>query len=680
MDIKRDDFSESECEGCETDKENKKHSRYKKEYRRSKDDIGIEDSTSNENDSDEKSFQGIIANESYEYEKDFEDAILHESVKDIKEFEEENLYENAKEKKACNGGILHRIDENKEAFKDQTVNRNNKYREAFEEAILHESNEDKKEFKSGTLNDYDKEKEAFKIGALNKKDKHRRKAIDKKSSEITQYVKGSKDKTKKDEIKIEISRKVFNEAYLPFLNNEERLIIFYGGAGSGKSVFVVQRYIYKILKRKLCNVLVVRKTGNTNRTSTFALFKQIINSWDMNKYFLINKSDMSITCLLNKNQIIFKGLDDVEKIKSTTFETGELSDIWIEEASEVEEEDYKQLNVRLRGGNTKKQIVMTLNPININHWIKLRLLDRGKASYLHTTYKDNRFIDEDYKRELESYKYTDKYYYDVYCLGMWGVSGRSVFDTEKITSQLLKKIKPIKEGYFDYDYDGIEITNIRWVEEKRGYIRIYEDVEEGYPYVIGGDTAGEGSDSFTAQVINNVTGKECAVLRHDYDEDLYIRQIYCLGKYFNDALISVEANYSTYPNKELSRLKYPKLYIRKREDTYTKGFTKSYGFMTTKLTRPVIISELIKIVKEESGKIVDKETLEEMLNFVRNEKGRAEAMAGTHDDLVMALAIAYHTRDQQEMTVRKKKTPRHYNFEAEKPKKDMDYGMEIKIV
>ncbi|WP_294468923.1 PBSX family phage terminase large subunit [uncultured Anaerofustis sp.] len=666
MDIKRDDFSESECEGCETDKENKnkKHSRYKKEDRRSKDDIGIKDSTSNENDRDEKSFQDGIGNESYKCEKASREEILHESVKDIEEFEEENLYENAKDKKVCNGGISHRIHKNKEAFKDGTFNNKYRYDKNFEEN-LNENAKDKKSFQDKTLNeDY----------------RYNDETIDKKSSEITQDVKGSKNKTKKDEIKIEISRKVFNEAYLPFLNNEERLIIFYGGAGSGKSVFVVQRYIYKILSKKLCNVLVVRKTGNTNRTSTFALFKQIINSWEMNKYFLINKSDMSITCLLNKNQIIFKGLDDVEKIKSTTFETGELSDIWIEEASEVEEEDYKQLNVRLRGGNTKKQIVMTLNPININHWIKLRLLDRGKAAYLHTTYKDNRFIDEDYKRELESYKYTDKYYYDVYCLGMWGVSGRSVFDTEKITSQLLKKIKPIKEGYFDYDYDGIEITNIRWVEEKRGYIRIYEDVKEGYPYVIGGDTAGEGSDSFTAQVINNVTGKECAVLRHDYDEDLYIRQIYCLGKYFNDALISVEANYSTYPNKELSRLKYPKLYIRKREDTYTKGLTKSYGFMTTKLTRPVIISELIKIVKEESGKIVDKETLEEMLNFVRNEKGRAEAMAGTHDDLVMALAIAYHTRDQQEMTVRIKKTPRHYNFEAEKPKKDMDYGMEIKIV
>ena len=73
---------------------------------------------------------------------------------------------------------------------------------------------------------------------------------------------------------INISKKVFNEVYLPYLDNDDRLLIFYGGAGSGKSVFVAQRYIYKILNNKLCNVIVARKTGNTNRTSTFALLNR----------------------------------------------------------------------------------------------------------------------------------------------------------------------------------------------------------------------------------------------------------------------------------------------------------------------------------------------------------------------------------------------------------------------
>lgn len=480
---------------------------------------------------------------------------------------------------------------------------------------------------------------------------------------------------------ININKKVFNEVYLPYLDNDDRLLIFYGGAGSGKSVFVAQRYIYKILNNKLCNIIVARKTGNTNRTSTFALFKQIINKWNMRNIFRINQSDMSITCILNRNQIIFKGLDDVEKIKSTTFESGELTDVWIEEASEAEEDDYKQLNIRLRGGKSKKQIVMSFNPIDVNHWIKQQLIDTGKATYLHTTYKDNQFIDEQYKKELESYKDTDIYYYNVYCLGMWGVLGESVFDVGVINRQLAKNIKPIKCGYFLYDYDGKKITNIRFVEDIKGYIKIYQDVDSSHYYVLGGDTAGDGSDSFTAHVIDNITGEQVAVLKNKFDEDLYARQVYCLGRYYNDALVGIEANYSTYPNKELERLKYPKLYVRMREDTYSHKKVHAFGFMTTSITRSVIIANLIKIVREDGEKIVDKGTLEEMLTFVRNEKGRPEAAIGAHDDLVMGLAIAYHIREQQEMTTKdKKRIKKHYNFEAEKPKKYDDIGGEIEIV
>ena len=79
---------------------------------------------------------------------------------------------------------------------------------------------------------------------------------------------------------VTISKKVFNTKYLPYLNNDDRYLLFYGGGSSGKSYFIVQRYIYKMLTRKM-NLLVVRQTGKTNRDSTFALFKQIINQWNL---------------------------------------------------------------------------------------------------------------------------------------------------------------------------------------------------------------------------------------------------------------------------------------------------------------------------------------------------------------------------------------------------------------
>ncbi|MBQ0125950.1 MAG: hypothetical protein KBS59_06485, partial [Clostridiales bacterium] len=239
------------------------------------------------------------------------------------------------------------------------------------------------------------------------------------------------------------------------------------------------------------------------------------------------------------------------------------------------------------------------------------------------------------------------YYYEVYCLGQWGVTGKTVFNRERVSEQILKNIKPVSVGEFRYSYDGIRISEIGWQDDEDGSVRIYEKPKPGRPYVVGGDTAGEGSDWFVGSVVDNVTGRQVAVLRQRFDEDSYARQMYCLGKYYNDALIGIETNYSTYPQKELERIGYKRFYTRQQEDSYTHKPMQAFGFKTTKLTRPIIIAELVSIVRDHAELVTDRVTLEEMLTFVRNEHGRAEAENGSHDDCVMALAIAYYIRPQQ---------------------------------
>ena len=145
-------------------------------------------------------------------------------------------------------------------------------------------------------------------------------------------------------------------------------------------------------------------------------------------------------------------------------------------------------------------------------------------------------------------------------------------------------------------------------------------------------------------------------MRQEFDEVEYTRQIYCLGMYYNNALVGIEANFTTYPIQELERLGYKKQYVRVQEDSYTHKFVKKLGFKTTSVSRPRILGQLQTIVLEEIGKITDRDVLEEMLTFVRNEKGRPEAQEGTHDDLVMGLAITYDIRDQQSF----KLEPREY--------------------
>lgn len=229
-------------------------------------------------------------------------------------------------------------------------------------------------------------------------------------------------------------------------------------------------------------------------------------------------------------------------------------------------------------------------------------------------------------------------------------SGNPVFDNEKVILRREVAPEPLKIGEFEYDYDGIKITNIRFVERESGFVRIYKEPESGVPYVLGGDTAGEGSDFFIGQVLDNRTGEQVCVLRRQFDEVIYAQQMYCLGMYYNAALIGVENNYSTYPTRELERLGYRNMYVREAEDTYTHRLRQSFGFMTTSVTRPVIIANLVAVARESLELISDYDTLGEMLTFVRNEHGRAEAMDGEYDDCVMALAIAHYIRPQQSYT------------------------------
>jgi phage terminase large subunit len=157
--------------------------------------------------------------------------------------------------------------------------------------------------------------------------------------------------------------------------------------------------------------------------------------------------------------------------------------------------------------------------------------------------------------------------------------------------------------------------------------------------------------------------------------------MYCLGKYYKDALIGIEANFDSFPIMELQRLGYGNQYVREAIDTYTGRTEKRFGFKTTQLTRPTIISRLIQIVREEVHSINDQDTLEELLTIVRNEKGRIEAAEGCHDDLMMGLAIAHHIREQVTFDMEEIRVNPTYHFGIEKQAEtSYDYGEDFTIV
>jgi hypothetical protein len=236
-------------------------------------------------------------------------------------------------------------------------------------------------------------------------------------------------------------------------------------------------------------------------------------------------------------------------------------------------------------------------------------------------------------------------------------SGTPVFNTEKLIARKNKLIElykkqPPKRGYFYFEWNNPDTMDvpkpetIRWVEDKNGCIKLYEDVRRGYPYAIGGDTKGTGNDYFALTCKNNNTGKRCATLHGQMKSKEYTAQAYCMGHYFNTAVIAIERNFNTYPIELLSDWHYPRQYVLQRLNTFDKSMQKEYGWKTDGNTRPLIIEREKTLIEENIDQFMDVEFIDECLTFV-DKDGRPDAMSGKHDDILFSDMICEAAGDQQ---------------------------------
>ena len=227
-----------------------------------------------------------------------------------------------------------------------------------------------------------------------------------------------------------------------------------GSAGSGKSVDTAQNYILRLMQDKGRNLVCIRKSDITNRDSTFAELTGAIYRMFGDKaerYWQINMSPLKLTCKANGNQIIFRGMNDDkqrEKLKSITFQKGKLTDVWCEEATEITQADLEIIDDRLRGelpAGQFYQIRLTFNPVSKNHWIKKVFFDIPDENVLchHSTYLQNRFIDDAYRQRMERRKIVDPEGYQIYGLGEWGEIGGLILHNWEI--------KEISQNLNDYD-------------------------------------------------------------------------------------------------------------------------------------------------------------------------------------------------------------------------------------
>ena len=257
-------------------------------------------------------------------------------------------------------------------------------------------------------------------------------------------------------INLNLKKSLFIPKFQPLITDySHRWEFWCGSAGSGKSYTIAQKIIIRCCSEQI-RVLVCRRYATTLRNSCFALFKEILAKWQIAQYVNVRETDMTIT-FPNGSQIVMIGLDTEEKLLSLN----NISTIWIEEAYEVEKNKVEQLNLRMRGAANNQQLILSWNPISKQSWLYgFTVEDPPENSiFIHSTYKDNIFLNAEYIAALDEMEIRNPAKYRVYGRGEWGI------DTEGlvITNWRKETFDPMELAALGYEHRAG--CDLGWVDK-----------------------------------------------------------------------------------------------------------------------------------------------------------------------------------------------------------------------
>lgn len=484
-----------------------------------------------------------------------------------------------------------------------------------------------------------------------------------------------------------------NKKNVPFFLNavQKEFIDTFEKYGTEKPYFILkgrqQGFTTLITAMQLCFAITKRNFSGFTVADCTDNVNAIFNDKAKNVYNALPKIMKPHEKYNSRKELFFDKLNSSWRISTAGDSAGRSRTLEFAHFSEVAFYDVSLSNMQKSIGEALTQNAIIVYETTANGWSEAKeLWDSGSCQNLFfewwksEEYRINKPIDQDaitdkwLKQRIEWLKnskgldeyqiswYVNKYnrYLDKNSIKQeypcspeeaFISSGECEFDKDKIIDRLNEIDGKCTKIDFTYklkqnEYSK-EIFDIRKIVSSLGNIDIFMEPDYGERYCIGCDTAGTGEDFFTAVVERVRDAKTVAVYRvRRIDEDLFARQVYCLGRYYNNAIIAMEVNYSFTPVRELYMLEYPCIYSR------SDGL-EGLGFKTTAITRPLIINELKTAFREDPTIEVSKEVLLEMLSFVRNKSGRPEAINGKHDDLVMAKAIAHYIRDESGISLQK---------------------------
>ena len=288
-----------------------------------------------------------------------------------------------------------------------------------------------------------------------------------------------------NEIKIDLPS-IVGKGYASFWVTKKRYRVVKGGRGSKKSRTAGLWYIYNIMKYPLANALVVRKTFNTNKDSTFAVLKWAARRLGVYRLWHFTTNPLEATYIPTGQKILFRGFDDPLKLTSIDVEVGALCWVWLEEAYEIENEaDFDTLDETIRGEMPEglwKQLTLTYNPWVNTHWTKTRFWDQEdpNAFRLTTTYKCNEWLDDADRKKIEDLQFTNPERYKVVGLGDYGLPGGTYYEEFRSDIHVIEpfQIPGWWKRFRGMDY-GLDMLAVPWFAvDEDGDLVIYREVHE----------------------------------------------------------------------------------------------------------------------------------------------------------------------------------------------------------
>jgi len=288
-------------------------------------------------------------------------------------------------------------------------------------------------------------------------------------------------------LKIEINLpEIVGKGYASFWGTKKRYRVLKGGRGSKKSVTTALWFIYNIMKHDKANAVVVRKTFNTHKDSTFAQLKWAAKRLGVYDKWRFTLSPLEAVYIPTGQKILFRGFDDPLKLTSITVDTGVLCWVWVEEAYEIDNaDDFDTFDESIRGEMPEglwKQVTLTYNPWVNSHWTKDRYWDNEYPDTfrLTTTFKCNEWLDEQDREKIEDLEFTNPERYKVVGLGEYGIPGGTYFDEFRTDIHVIEPF-PIPEHWRRYttkDY-GLDMLANYWIAvDTHGKAYVYKELYE----------------------------------------------------------------------------------------------------------------------------------------------------------------------------------------------------------